>query len=153
MKAAGCWLVLTSLLLLVDGVYIHHREQKEADRNVRIIKESRHRLFKHRGRVMTRTETMELLKREPLRQALPQLILSAVMILLTFFSFRRPFLSVVAGVGALWATIPLAVALGHRLGTERILLYIFVFLVLLLGVKASHAYERRPVCESTEAAL
>jgi hypothetical protein len=142
LRAAGSWIFLAALLLGVDGVYTYVDAHKTAEKNIRIIRESRYERFKHEGSIYTKEEVIKMMRGEPLRKAVPHMVLSLLLALCLAGSFKRPLHSTIAALALAAVGGVAASVIRHTLPLEKALLYAFVVLTLLLGVKASYRYHR-----------
>lgn len=142
LRAAGSWIFLAALLLGIDGVYTFVDARETAEKNVQIIKESRYERFKHQGKIYAKEEVIKMLRGEPYRKAVPHMVLSMLLALCLAGSFRKPFHSTVAALALATVGAVAASVIRDTFPLEKALLYAFVVLTLLLGVKASYRYHR-----------
>lgn len=143
LRSVGVWLLLVTLLLGLDATVIFVTQYKIAERNVRLVRDSRVQRIRHQGRIYTQDGIASYLRRQPYYLALPHLTGALLLAGCLLLCFRRPRLAMAAALGVVALGAPAALALLAEIRAQHLLFYLFLLLLLLLGLKSAWSLPSR----------
>lgn len=142
LHAAASWILMVAFACALHGYWSFHQAREQAERDVRIVRESRVQLIRYEGRIHTQEETIRMLRRRPLWAAAPYLGLAVLLGVCAWFAMRRPVWGVLAGLGLVLVAAVVELVRAIRLDLTNVGFYVFLVALLALGVRSARGFER-----------
>ncbi len=142
LHAVAAWILVCSFAFSFNSVWTYAQARKRAERDVKIVRESRVPWIRYKGHVYSQDQIVEILRRRPWWAALPYAVLAVLMGLCAIGSFWWPRASAVLALLLALGGGALQLARLRRLDVSTVGFFVFLWLLLGLGIRSAVGFVR-----------